>query len=112
MKIESAWSGLMAYARHYMPQIGRTGRRAVVLHRLRRPWAQHHGGRPAGLIAAAIAEGDDRYRLFAPFGLAWNGGPLGPVAAQLTYWKLQPQDWWAERGVAQKKDRKERASHA
>ena len=44
------------------------------------------GGR---LIAAAIAEGDDRYRLFAPFGLAWNGGPFGPVAAQLTYWKMQ-----------------------
>jgi len=38
-----------------------------------------------------------------------NGGPLGPVAAQLTYWKLQLQDWWAERGVSQKK---ERASHA
>ena len=65
-----------------------------------------------GLIASAIAEGDDRYRVFEPFGLAWNGGPLGPVAAQLTYWKLQLQDWWAERGVSQKKERKERASHA
>ena len=53
------------------------------------------GGR---LIAAAIADGDDRFKLFAPFGLVWNGGPVGPVAAQMVYWKLQAQDWWAERG--------------
>jgi gamma-glutamylputrescine oxidase len=99
--IESAWSGLMAYARHYMPQVGKLDEglwycTAFGGHGLNTTAAA------GGLIAAAIAEGDDRYRLFAPFGLAWNGGPLGPVAAQLTYWKLQLQDWWAERGVAQK----------
>jgi gamma-glutamylputrescine oxidase len=102
LRIESAWSGLMAYARHYMPQVGRLDEglwycTAFGGHGLNTTAA-------AGcLIAAAIAEGDDRYRLFAPFGLAWNGGPLGPAAAQLTYWKLQLQDWWAERAVAQKK---------
>ena len=102
LKIESAWSGLMAYARHYMPQVGRLDEglwycTAFGGHGLNTTAA-------AGcLIAAAIAEGDDRYRLFAPFGLAWNGGPLGPAAAQLTYWKMQLQDWWAERGIAQKK---------
>ncbi|MEZ5832468.1 MAG: FAD-dependent oxidoreductase [Dongiaceae bacterium] len=102
LKIESAWSGLMAYARHYMPQVGRLDEglwhcTAFGGHGLNTTAA-------AGcLIAAAIADGDDRYRLFAPFGLAWNGGPLGPAAAQLTYWKLQLQDWWAERGVTRKK---------
>jgi glycine/D-amino acid oxidase-like deaminating enzyme len=102
LKIECAWSGLMAYARHYMPQVGRLDEglwycTAFGGHGLNTTAA-------AGcLIAAAIAEGDDRYRLFAPFGLAWNGGPLGPAAAQLTYWKLQLQDWWAERTFAQKK---------
>ncbi|HET6158422.1 MAG TPA: FAD-binding oxidoreductase [Dongiaceae bacterium] len=102
LKIECAWSGLMAYARHYMPQVGRLDEglwccTAFGGHGLNTTAA-------AGLlVAAAIADGDDRYRLFAPFGLAWNGGPLGPIAAQLTYWKLQLQDWWAERGVAQKK---------
>jgi hypothetical protein len=102
LRIESAWSGLMAYARHYMPQVGRLDEGIW--------YCTTFGGHglnttaAAGcLIAAAIAEGDDRYRLFEPFGLTWNGGPLGPVAAQLTYWKLQLQDWWAERGVAQKK---------
>jgi glycine/D-amino acid oxidase-like deaminating enzyme len=102
LKIESAWSGLMAYARHYMPQVGRLEEglwycTAFGGHGLNTTAA-------AGcLVAAAIAEGDDRYRLFAPFGLTWNGGPLGPVAAQLIYWKLQAQDWWAERTLTQRK---------
>ena len=101
LKIECAWSGLMAYARHYMPQVGRLQEglwycTAFGGHGLNTTAA---AGR---LIAAAIAEGDDRYQLFAPFGLAWNGGPFGPAAAQLTYWRMQLQDWWAERGVAQK----------
>jgi hypothetical protein len=102
LKIDCAWSGLMAYARHHMPQVGKLDEGVW--------YCTAFGGHglnttaAAGcLVAAAITEGDDRYRLFAPFGLAWNGGPLGPVAAQLTYWKLQLQDWWAERGVAQKK---------
>lgn len=99
VKIESAWSGLMSYARHYMPQIGRTQEglwhcTAFGGHGLNTTAV---GGR---LIAAAITEGDDRYRLFAPFGLDWNGGPFGPIAAQLVYWKMQAQDWWAERKVA------------
>lgn len=102
LKIESAWSGLMAYARHHMPQVGRLEEGLW--------YCTAFGGHGlnttaiAGqLVAAAIAEGDDRYRLFAPFGLTWNGGPLGPVAAQLTYWKLQAQDWWTERGAPQRK---------
>ncbi|MGH6891208.1 MAG: NAD(P)/FAD-dependent oxidoreductase [Dongiaceae bacterium] len=102
VRIETAWSGLMAYARHQMPQVGRledglwycTGFGG---HGLNTTAA---AGR---LIAAAIAEGDDRYRVFAPFGLTWNGGPLGPVAARFVYWKLQAEDWWAERRRAQKK---------
>jgi glycine/D-amino acid oxidase-like deaminating enzyme len=98
VKIESAWSGLMSYARHYMPQVGRTEQglwhcTAFGGHGLNTTAV---GGR---LIAAAIAEGDDRYKLFAPFGLDWNGGPFGPAAAQLVYWKMQAQDWWAERKV-------------
>ena len=98
VKIETAWSGLMAYARHHMPQVGRSEEglwhcTAFGGHGLNTTAV---AGR---LVAAAIAEGDDRHRLFAPFGLDWNGGPFGPVAAQLVYWKLQAQDWWAERNT-------------
>ena len=102
LKIACAWSGLMAYARHHMPQVGRLDEGLW--------YCTAFGGHglnttaTAGrLIAAAIADADDRYRLFAPFGLVWNGGPVGPVAAQLVYWKLQLQDWWAERSIKQKK---------
>ena len=85
VKMETAWGGLMSYAAHKMPQIGEVT--PGVWH------AMGFGGQGmntttmAGeLIAAAIAEDDDSYRLFAPFGLTPTGGPLGAAAAQLTYW--------------------------
>jgi glycine/D-amino acid oxidase-like deaminating enzyme len=99
VKVEIAWSGLMSYARHLMPQIGRLqpgvwyctafgghGMNTTAI-----------GGR---VIAEAIAGESDRYRLFKPFGLAWNGGPLGRAAAQLTYWTYQAMDAWRERKAA------------
>ena len=83
--VETAWSGLMSYAVHKMPQIGRLSPGVW--------YAMGFGGHGmntapmAGeLIVAAIAEGDDRYRLFAPFGLTPTGGPLGAAAAQISYW--------------------------
>ena len=85
VRVETAWSGLMSYGAHKMPQIGE-------LH----PgvwYAMGFGGQGmntttmAGeLVASAIAGGDDRYRLFAPFGLTPTAGPIGAAAAQLTYW--------------------------
>jgi gamma-glutamylputrescine oxidase len=85
VKMETAWGGLMSYAPHRMPQIGEVS--PGVWH------AMGFGGQGmntttmAGeLIAGAIAENDDRYRLFAPFGLTPTGGPIGVAAAQLTYW--------------------------
>ena len=97
--VEAAWSGLMGYARHMMPQIGRLPGGAWYCtafggHGLNTTAA---GGQ---LIAAAIAHGDDRYRLFAPFGLSWNGGVLGRPAAQLTYWAGALRDRLRERPAA------------
>lgn len=98
LRTELAWSGLMSYARHLMPQIGQTG-----------PGVWHctafggHGLNTTAIggrvVAEAILGASDRIRLFAPFGLEWAGGGLGLVAAQLTYWRLQAADWWIERGV-------------
>ncbi|MGB3315522.1 MAG: FAD-binding oxidoreductase [Albidovulum sp.] len=96
LKIELAWSGLMGYARHLMPQVGQMA-----------PGVWHitafggHGLNTTAIAGKVLAEAmlgeSDRIRLFAPFGLDWAGGPLGLVAAQLTYWKLQAQDRWRER---------------
>ena len=37
-------------------------------------------------LLQAIAEGDDTWRLFAPFELVWAGGRLGRAAMQVYYW--------------------------
>jgi hypothetical protein len=38
------------------------------------------------ILAQAIVEGDDTWRLFAPFELVWAGGKLGRAAMQVYYW--------------------------
>lgn len=99
LRTELAWSGLMSYARHLMPQIGQL-----------QPGVWHctafggHGLNTTAIGGKVVAEGilgeTDRYKHFAPFGLVWAGGPFGLAAAQLTYWKLQAQDWWRERAAS------------
>lgn len=99
VRVETAWSGLMAYARHLMPLIGQL-----------RPgvwYVYGFGGRGINTTAIGgrvIAEGiigtSDRYRLYEPFGLVWNGGPFGLAAAQLTYWTYQAMDLAKERQAA------------
>ncbi len=91
LKVEIAWSGLMSYARHLMPQIGQW-----------KPGVWYctafggHGMNTTAIGGTVIAEGiageNDRYRLFAPFDLAWNGGIFGRTAVQLTYWSYQAAD--------------------
>lgn len=97
LKVDLAWSGLMGYSRHLMPQVGRLA-----------PDVWHitafggHGLNTTAIAGKVLAEAmlgeSDRIGLFAPFGLDWAGGALGLAAAQLTYWKLQAQDRWRERG--------------
>ncbi len=96
LEVDIAWSGLMAYARHLMPQIGRLEDgvwycTAFGGHGLN---TTAIGGR---LVAEAIAGDADRYRLFAPFGLAWNGGWAGRGAVQGAYWAMQAGDRLRER---------------
>lgn len=98
LKTELAWSGLMAYARHLMPQIGEM-----------QPGVWHctafggHGLNTTAIggkvVAEAILGESDRHLVFSPFGLSWAGGMAGLAVAQLTYWKLQAEDWWRERAA-------------
>jgi gamma-glutamylputrescine oxidase len=83
------WSGRMAFFRHRMPVVRPLGRGLWV--------ATGFGGHGlntttlAGeLVAAALVEGDDRWKLLAPFALPWHGGPFGPLAAEIFYraWRL------------------------
>src|SRR5260370_6554223 len=44
------------------------------------------------LIARAIVDGDDSWRLFLPFELIWSGGRIGRAAAQVGYWWRRRRD--------------------
>ncbi|QIG51762.1 FAD-binding oxidoreductase [Nordella sp. HKS 07] len=102
-RIDYAWSGLMGYALHKMPLIGRA---------VDGQWfATAFGGHGlnttamAGiLMARAIADRDDEYRRFAPFAPKWAGGPFGRIGVQASYWHMQLRDALDERA-----DRKKRA---
>jgi gamma-glutamylputrescine oxidase len=99
VRVETAWSGLMAYARHLMPLIGQLqpGVWYVFGFGGRGMNTTAVGGR---VIAEGILGASDRYRLYEPFGLVWNGGPFGLAAAQLTYWTYQAMDLAKERKAA------------
>lgn len=96
IEIESAWTGVMGYAVHKMPQIGMLSPGAWI--------ASAFGGHglnttamAADLIASAIGDNDDRWRLFIPFGLVWAGGTVGRRLAQASYWSMQVRDRGDER---------------
>lgn len=91
VSFDHAWSGLMAYAVHKMPQIGELAPGIWL--------ASAFGGHglnttamAGDLVARAIVDGDDRWRLFSPYELVWAGGTAGRVAAQAVYWWMQARD--------------------
>jgi gamma-glutamylputrescine oxidase len=92
VRAETSWSGLMGYPRHRMPQFGEVAPGVW--------YGMGFGGHGMGtttmageLLAGAIAEGDDRYRLFNAYGLDWTGGPAGLVAVEaIIRWNIL-KDW-------------------
>ncbi|GHA74224.1 NAD(P)/FAD-dependent oxidoreductase [Cognatilysobacter bugurensis] len=92
VRIDYAWSGLMSYARHQMPQVGEIEPGLWV--------AQAFGGHGVApttfageLIASAIAEGDTRWQALASaYGLTSAMKPAGFIAAQLSYWWAEAKD--------------------
>ncbi len=91
LRLDYRWSGLMGYCRHRMP---------LILQPEKGLWvATAFGGHglnttamAGNLIATAITEDDRRWQDFANFGLLWNGGVLGQVAVQGSYWWMQAKD--------------------
>lgn len=94
--IDYAWSGLMSYAPHEMPHVLEAEPGLWV--------AQGFGGHgvapttAAGdLVAAAIAEGDGRWRMLSRYGLQPAFKPVGFLAAQASYWWAQSKDAFKDR---------------
>jgi len=55
------------------------------------------------LIARAVIDGDDRWKLFLPYALVWGGGTLGRATIQVAYWSRRRREVWAEE-LAQRRD--------
>ncbi len=95
VKIDYAWSGLMSYARHEMPQIAEIEKGL---------WcAQAFGGHGVApttfageILAAAITEGDTQWQSLSSYGLVSALKPAGFLGAQLSYWWLQSKDHWKD----------------
>ncbi len=95
--VEVAGSGLLPFLRHWM---------CVVLRTAPNWWvATGFGGHGLALttvagrlLGAAITDGDDRWRLFAPFGLPFAGGPLSRIPAQVAFWGIAAWEDWRGRG--------------
>jgi gamma-glutamylputrescine oxidase len=106
VEIEHRWSGVLGRTIHGMPQIGELSPGIWL--------ASGFGGHgfnttamAGNLIAHAIVDGDETWRLFVPFELIWAGGLTGRVAAQVGY-------WWSRRRDevnAQRARRSEAAGH-
>jgi gamma-glutamylputrescine oxidase len=93
------WSGRMRATLgrtvHRMPQIGEIERGVWV--------ASGFGGHGLNttamggeLVARGLVEGDQAWRLFAPYELVWSGGRLGRAVAQGIYWGTRPADHLAQ----------------
>lgn len=105
--IDYAWTGIMGYAIHKMPQIGQL-QAGVWINTAFGGHGLNTTAMGAELIASAISEHDDRWRLFIPFGLVWAGGSIGRRTTQLVYWSMQIKDWWRERASQAGERRAER----
>jgi len=88
-EIAHLWRGTLGRTVHRMPQIGEI-ERGVWL-------ASGFGGHGLNtsamggeLVARGIVEGDESWRLFAPYELVWAGGVLGRMLAQGIYWGTRP----------------------
>jgi gamma-glutamylputrescine oxidase len=95
VKVEQAWSGLMSYARHQMPQIGQLEDGLW--------YAMGFGGHGistttlAGeVVASAIRDNKPLPGGLEHYGLPRVYGAAGLLAAQLTYWYYELRDRWNE----------------
>jgi gamma-glutamylputrescine oxidase len=103
IKVEKSWVGTMASTIHRLPDIGRFDENIW--------YATDFGNNGIGptamageIMASALAQGDETWRLFEPFGLGNTGGFAGRYAAQgiYRYWQLRDKvrQWKQERKAA------------
>jgi gamma-glutamylputrescine oxidase len=109
VEVEHVWSGVLGNALHRMPQVGELSGGLWL--------ASGFGGHginttamAGNILAQAIVEGDDTWRLFAPFELVWAGGKLGRAAMQVLYWWLDTRERLAARAARQREEEDQRGA--
>jgi hypothetical protein len=101
-----AWSGVMGFPIHRMPQIGEVTP-GLWLASAFAGQGLNTTAMAGQVIARAIAQGDDTWRLFLPYALVWAGGPMGRALAKLSHWTRSTREAVAAR-VARRRDRARR----
>jgi glycine/D-amino acid oxidase-like deaminating enzyme len=91
VQAEYAWAGVLGNTVHCMPQIGELSPGLWLLsgfggHGLN---TTAMGG---NLVARAIVDGEQTWRLFSPFELVWAGGRIGRAVAQAYYWYFRTRE--------------------
>jgi glycine/D-amino acid oxidase-like deaminating enzyme len=108
VEADYVWSGVLGNALHRMPQIGELSPGLWL--------ASGFGGHglnttamAGNILAQAIAEGDDTWRLFAPYELVWAGGKVGRAVMQVYYSWFSARERWAARQAREREDELRRA---
>src|SRR5207245_3116833 len=111
VEVEHVWSGVLGNALHRMPQIGEVSGGLWL--------ASGFGGHginttamAGNILAQAIVEGDDTWRLFAPFELVWAGGRVGRAAMQVLYWWVDNRERLAARAERQREEEDRRVAES
>jgi glycine/D-amino acid oxidase-like deaminating enzyme len=110
VEFSHAWAGTVGVAVHRMPQIGEISPGLWVASAL-----GEHGintSAVAGnLIARAIVDGDDMWKLFLPYDLIWAGGAAGRTIVQARTWYSRKAEAIAAR-AARRREAHQRANEA
>jgi gamma-glutamylputrescine oxidase len=108
VEVEHVWSGVLGSPLHRMPQLGELSPGLWL--------ASGFGGHGINttamggvVLAQAIVEGDDTWRLFAPFELVWAGGRVGRAAMQAYYWWCNARERFEARQARQREQEYRRA---
>ncbi len=110
VEFESFWSGDVGIAIHRMPQIGEV-EPGVWLASAFGAQGINTSAMAGELVARAIVEGDDTWRVFVPFELVWSGGAVGRSLAQATAWWSRMSETvaaWAARWREELRERRRR----
>ena len=109
VEIEHAWSAVLGNPLHRMPQVGELSPGLWL--------ASGFGGHginttamAGNILAQAMIEGDDTWRLFAPFELVWAGGRIGRAAMQGYYWWFNAREGIEARAARKREQEYRRAA--